>query len=120
MKKSLVYFCTILLLTSNIFANNSLNYSSTNSTPTYNQCVTLFKEYDIDPEVRSPKGWQRIYNSGGLLEYLHIYYLNKSTTKQLYRCLITNGFKIELYQRSIGDKKYKDIKIYKDNNHVFN
>jgi len=135
MKKYFIYFCIVWLLISTSFAKNIsnydldeyeyyANYGIPNSNNVYDNrsrekerqticesCIILFKEYDIDPEVRSPKGWFRIYKSGALLEYLHIPYLNIDKTKLLINCLINNAFKIEKYQRRIGDKKNKNTEV---------
>jgi hypothetical protein len=133
MKKYFIYFCIVGLLISTSFAKNIYkyelddcehynNYGTPNSNNVYDNrsrerdkqtiyksCTVLFKEYDIDPEVRSPNGWLRIYKSGTLYNYLRIPPLNKNKTKILINCLIKNAFKIENYQRKIGNKKNKKL-----------
>jgi len=118
--KPTLFFYIFLLLNSNLIARErikNINKDYSNGT-----CTVLFKEYDIDPEVRSPKGWYRIYKEGALTNYLHIHYLSTKNEKKLSDCLINNGFKIEKYQRSIGDKKNKSsiIQNRKENNYEDN
>jgi len=112
MKKFFIYFCAVGLLISTSFANKYENYEKIpRNNLNIDICTILFKEYDIDPEVRSPNGWQRIYKSGMLYDYLHIPISNisnksnKNNIKILINCLMKNAFKIENYQRKIGDKK---------------
>jgi len=69
-------------------------------------CQQLFIKYDIDPKIRSRKGWIRVYKSHTLLDFLNIKDNFTDSKINLANCLINDGFDIKKYQRSIG-------KIYK-------
>jgi len=63
------------------------------------KCQSMFKKYNIDPKIRSVKGWKRVYKSGHLLDFLNIkktFLKSKDSKKKLLQCLIANGFNIQI------------------------
>jgi len=103
MKKYFIYFCIISIMINTNAATENNNFTETKiyKSPKYQQndyktCEELFIEYNIDPEIRSAKGWYRIYKSNTLLDYLKITNLKTNDKKLLINCLVGYAFKIKI------------------------
>ena len=70
------------------------------------QCEYLFNRYNIDPKIKSVKGWKRVIKHGKLHFYIrHEEYINDvDDEEKISKCLVGNGFEMETYNRLIGKK----------------
>ncbi len=68
-----------------------------------NRCDKMMKKYDIDPSIRSIRGWKRTINNDQLS--LYIKDISIYDKKIVGQCLISKGFNIDKLTRGIGVKK---------------
>lgn len=66
-----------------------------------NVCKVVMARYEIDPDIKSTKGWRRVANNDNLQDYTDVYILEKDKDI-LGKCLAKEGFDIESYKRTIG------------------
>lgn len=74
------------------------------STTSYaRECKKIFEKYQIEPEIKSSRGWKRVIRQNNLNDYITME-IDEVDDIFLKKCLIQYGFKIEHYKRSIGGK----------------
>jgi len=68
-----------------------------------NMCLSLFKKYELFPEIKSLKGWKRVQYNNRLKYYIIDY---KSITdheaEEIYFCLFKHSHNIQILSRTIG------------------
>ena len=66
-------------------------------------CGSILNMYNIDPTIRSIRGWKRTVHNGKLSFYIKN--IKKYDKYEVGQCLIKNGFNIDKLTRGIGVKK---------------
>ena len=68
-------------------------------------CNLYFREYELDPKIKSVTGWKRIINQDKLATYIPEIENRPFEKFQISKCLITSGLNLSKFGRSIGGLK---------------
>lgn len=67
-------------------------------------CNAMFREFNVSPEIKSSKGWQRVKAKDALDTYVDKTKLTSDSKNTLLDCLISSSVDLNSLSHAIGDR----------------